>query len=83
MEPTVEIALIAAVPPTVIGLVTLVLGILTRSKLNVVEKNTNNMLSRLTDERNTASTRADTAEAHAQGRIEGVAAQQAEKGQKP
>jgi hypothetical protein len=79
MTEAVEIALIAAIPPTIVSLGAVVLGLMNHKKITTVEINTNNMLTRVTDERNKATTRADTAEGHAAGRIEGVAAQNSEK----
>ena len=76
MDPTVKVAIIAAIPPTISSLMW---GYINHKKLQTVEVNTNHRLDKLLQERNTATTRADTAEAHALGRTEGVAAQRPEK----
>jgi hypothetical protein len=83
IDQRVKVAIIMAIPPTIsafmwgwvnhkkIGKV--------EEKVGIVEVNTNNKLTKLLEERNTATTRADKAEAHAEGRTEGVAAQRPEK----
>ena len=76
IDPSVKVALIAAIPPLVSSFMW---GYVNHQKLKTVEVNTNHRLDKLLNERNSATTRADTAEAHALGRTEGVAAQQSEK----
>jgi len=87
IDPTVKVAVIMAIPPTVSafmwGWVNHKKIVKVEEKVGIVEVNTNNKLTKLLEERNIATTRADTAEAHAQGRIEGVAAQHSEKEPKP
>jgi hypothetical protein len=73
LDPTVQVALIVSVSGIINGAVLWKLNHLTAKvglvaeKVDVVEKNTNSKLSQLLDERNTATTRADKSEAHAEG----------------
>ena len=64
MDPTVKVALISCIPPTVSAFIW---GWVNHKKLSTVEVNTNSKLSRLLDERNAASSRADRAEGHREG----------------
>ena len=63
MTDIVKVALIAATP----GVVGSILGFLNRLLIKQVEKNTNNMLTTIRNERNVATTRADHAEGMALG----------------
>jgi hypothetical protein len=47
MEPTVKVALIAAVPPTFVGLASLVLGIINKGKISDVHLSLNSRLDQL------------------------------------
>jgi hypothetical protein len=69
MDPTVKVAIIAAIPPLVSSFLW---GWANHRKISTVEVNTNDKLSRLLDERNAATTRADTL----QGQKEGIKGEQ-------
>jgi hypothetical protein len=64
---TIIIAFIAAVPPTVSSIMW---GWVNHSKISTVEKQTNDMNTELRNQRNAASTRADTAEGKLQGQLD-------------
>jgi hypothetical protein len=80
----VKVALIMSIPTTVVGIGGLVLGFLNRSDqkqikgaigkmdsvIGTIEKNTNDMLTKITLERNAAATRADRSEGKAEGKAE-------------
>jgi hypothetical protein len=84
------VALISAIPPTIIGLCNFVMQLLERKRnrenhkanteavnhlagtVGVIEQNTNDMLSKLTAERNEAAKKANLAE----GKLEGIRAEQ-------
>jgi len=65
MDPTVKVAIIVSVPPTITALAT---WWSTHRRLATIEINTNHRLDKLLNERNAATTRAD----HAEGRQAGV-----------
>lgn len=69
MDPTVKVAIIAAIPPTISAFLW---GWVNNKKLTTVEKNTNNKLDQVLDQRNAAVSRADKL----QGQIEGTKAEQ-------
>ena len=68
MSEAIKIALIAAIPPSITALA---IGLMNRGKLNTIEVNTNDKLSKLLDQLGSASKRADFAE----GRQEGAASE--------
>lgn len=68
MSDPVEIALITGLTvglPSIIS--SFIWGWTNRKKIVTIEKNTNNKLDMLLDQRNAATTRADVAEGHAAG----------------
>lgn len=69
MEPTVKVAIIAAIPPLVSSFLW---GWANHRKISTVEVNTNDKLTRLLQTQQAASTRAD----HAEGQIAGVKSEQ-------
>lgn len=86
IEPTVKVAIIVAIPSAITGIGTLVLGFLNRKDakeihavVTKVETQTNNMNTELRQQRNAATTRADSAE----GQMKGVAAEQERTKDKP
>lgn len=64
LDPTVQVALIMAVPTTLLGIGTLVLGFMNRNKLNKIDISVDGKLSQLMDTQQKLS--------HAEGRREGV-----------
>jgi hypothetical protein len=66
MDPTIKVAIIVSIPPTLAAIVT---GMVNHSKLSTIEINTNHRLDMLLAERNNATSRADRAE----GEIKGAA----------
>ncbi len=75
MEPTVEVAFIAAVPGTIAAIGVIILGIWNARKLKQIDHNVNGKLTRLLDEK--VTDRANLAEkseklSHAEGRREGI-----------
>ena len=64
MDPTVKVAIIVSVPPTLTALVS---WWSTHRRLATIEVNTNHRLDQLLGERNRATTRADRAEGVKEG----------------
>jgi membrane protein implicated in regulation of membrane protease activity len=64
MDPTVKVALIVSIAPTITAVLT---AWVNHRKLNTIEINTNSRLDKLLGERDRATTRADRAEGEIKG----------------
>lgn len=63
LDPTVQVAIVMAIPTTILGIGTLVLGFMNRNKLNKIDVNVDGKLSQLMETQQKLS--------HAEGRAEG------------